>query len=81
MTVSGSDDAVELPEEVKSALGDSRLVSAMRKLRARSVSQHVNRTLRAAEIENINVAAFTNGAPINEWFRPIACAPDAMAGW
>lgn len=42
VTVSGSDDAGELLDEVKSAIGEGRLVSAMMKLRARSVAQHVN---------------------------------------
>lgn len=82
VVVKDSNDTVSLPDNVKSALGDDRLMSSMAKLRARSVAQRVSQALNAAGITETAVeSALTNARTLNSWFQAIARAPGARAGW
>jgi len=78
--VMDSNETVRLPDDVKIALGDSRLISSIAKLRASSVAQCVRKALCEAGVSQTTVeAGYTGEQPYIEWFRPLN--DEWQAGW
>ena len=82
VVVTDTNETVSLQDNVRKALSDGRLISAMGKLRAMTVAQRVSQALTAAGIaETVVESGLTHSLPWIEWFRAIGRAQGARAGW
>jgi hypothetical protein len=77
--VTSSGETVRLPHDVRSALADNRLISAMAKLRASVVGQCITQALHEARATKNVMVDFTRVEPLIEWFCSVSA--DWQAGW